>query len=97
MSNLMNAHYLHTATKSGKRVTLAALEFTDKSWHVGAAKCNPKDQYNKKFGRRIAEGRALKNPLVVYPPTDQSLITKLLKAEALELDNKQFSFIKLSE
>lgn len=33
---------------------------------MGYSLCNPKDQFNKKIGRRIAYGRMIKNPYGYY-------------------------------
>ena len=47
---------------SGKRVTLAAnYNEENSSLNIATSRCSPKDQFSKKLGRIIAEGRLEKN------------------------------------
>lgn len=34
---------------------------------IGKSECSEKDNYDEKKGRKIAEGRAIKNPMVAVP------------------------------
>lgn len=59
----MNKNYYYYGKKNGKRVCLAGVPNEDRSLHIGIAECSKKDNFNKKLGRKIAEGRALKKPI----------------------------------
>lgn len=39
---------------------------TERGLQIGQAICSEKDTFNKKLGRTISEGRALKNPIAVF-------------------------------
>jgi hypothetical protein len=53
----MKTIFIHGKTKSGRRFTIAGVPDKDKL-KIGLAICNPKDQFCKKIGRSISEGRA---------------------------------------
>lgn len=53
----MKTIFIRSQTKSGRRFTLAGFPDGNKL-KIGLAVCNPKDQFCKKIGRSIAEGRA---------------------------------------
>jgi len=53
----MDPIFIHSITKSGRRFTICGLPDGDKL-KIGLAICNPRDQFCKRIGRNIAEGRA---------------------------------------
>lgn len=73
----MKIHYLrnvHSRKPFGCQVTLS-------DGRSGISLCNPKDTFNKKFGRRIAEGRALKSEpgVILLPPIESDKLMKKLE------------------
>jgi hypothetical protein len=60
----MKTYYIYeTAKKSKRRLSIAAF-ISENQLCIGVAQCSKKDQFNKKIGRAIAEGRALKHPTI---------------------------------
>jgi hypothetical protein len=58
--------YNHCTDKKGRRFTVAAVAsegLLGVSVNIGIARYNEHDNYCKKLGRRIAEGRAQKRPV----------------------------------
>ena len=52
----MKTYYLHSTAKSGRRFTLAAT-VKDDNLLIGSALCSNKDQFCRRIGRNISEGR----------------------------------------
>ena len=50
----------------------------------GAAFCNPKDQFNKKTGRRVAQGRFEKHPYDIHLSTEDEETDKALRTIIVE-------------
>ena len=57
--------YTHGTDKSGKRFTLAAKKVKDDKVQFGLAICNERDNFCRKIGRKIAEGRAVGRPVQI--------------------------------
>lgn len=56
----------HGETEDGRRFTVAGVyEKTTSEVKFGVAICGPRDQFARKVGRAIAEGRAKKHPTLV--------------------------------
>ena len=66
-------YYYSTPTKQRKnRLSFAGIyNPEDRSINIGVAQCNRKDTFIKKFGRSIAEHRAIKKPHIstIVPET----------------------------
>jgi len=87
----MKPYFIHSKTKSGKRFT-AAGNYIGNKIEIGYALCGNKDQFCKKIGRDIAEGRAKKKPmdLITYKdePQPREIINDLRNmAERFAEDN----------
>ena len=52
----MKTYFVHSTAKSGKRFTLAAKLIEDEMF-VASAVCSKKDNFSRKIGRLISEGR----------------------------------------
>lgn len=58
-------YYLYSnPQKREKRITMVGF-LNQNNLQIGLSECSEKDQFNKKLGRQIAEGRAQKNPTTV--------------------------------
>jgi len=60
--------YNHCKDKQGRRFTVAAVVedgLLNAKVSLGIARCSSKDNFNKKIGRAIAEGRATKRPIEI--------------------------------
>lgn len=57
---------IHGSTEDGKRFTIAGIyKQEDNQVNFGVSLCAPHDQFTRKTGRQIAEGRAEKKPTLV--------------------------------
>jgi len=63
--------YLTLKVKNKEHKLTYAGIVKDNKLHVGEAMCSPKDEFNKKLGRTIALGRAVKHPLVKLDLSDK--------------------------
>jgi len=52
--------------KTNRDITLAGVRVGD-NLQIAGTKCNPKEQFEKKRARMIAEGRAEKKPIMIIP------------------------------
>jgi hypothetical protein len=60
--------------KNYPRYTICgSLDYDTNLLSFGVACCSGKDVYNKKIGRRISEGRALKTPIVTVSVTKENI------------------------
>lgn len=63
-------HYRHIKNKDGHPVITLAIERIESGknydCNIGIAFCNPKDSYNRKLGRIIAEGRLYKGKVKAF-------------------------------
>lgn len=60
--------------KNYPRYTICgSLDYDTNLLSFGIACCSGKDVYNKKIGRRISEGRALKTPIVTVSVTKENI------------------------
>lgn len=60
----------HGVTNDERRCTIVGLYDKERSQiRFGVAICGPRDQFAKKVGRTIAEGRAAKHPTIVKERT----------------------------
>lgn len=63
-------HYRHIKNKHGHPVITLAIERIESvssyDCNIGIAFCNPKDSYNRKLGRIIAEGRLYKGKVKAF-------------------------------
>lgn len=60
--------------KNYPRYTICgSLDYDTNLLSFGVARCSGKDVYNKKIGRRISEGRALKTPIVTVSVTKENI------------------------
>ena len=55
--------------KSKNKITIAGI-LDNNHIQIGVARCNKTDVFLKKIGRKISEGRALKNPLCIIDIVD---------------------------
>ena len=76
----------HGETTDGRRFTVVGLYNKDQANEIkfGVAICGPQDNFARKVGRKIAEGRAIKNPTLVKElkielPEDKEGFTHLSK------------------
>lgn len=70
MSNKTHYYYYVRKDENVKNDYTFALVAQDNGYfNVGMAKCSTKDNFSKATGRLIAEGRAVKKPIVIIPPT----------------------------
>jgi len=76
----------HGETIDGRRFTVVGLYNKDHANEIkfGVAICGPQDNFARKVGRKIAEGRAVKNPTLVKElktelPEDKDGFTNLSK------------------
>ena len=63
---MKKSRFYHTAPRMKVEAFVDLLSF-------GVACCSGKDVYNKKIGRRISEGRALKTPIVTVSVTKENI------------------------
>lgn len=59
--------YYHFDEGPHKRGATVAATVVEDQLHFGVSICNPGDQFNKKLGRKIASGRAIKRPQNIQP------------------------------
>lgn len=59
-------------SKTTPRVTVAGI-IKDDQISFGVSRCSTKDQFFKKKGRHIAEGRATKTPFATFPAPEKEL------------------------
>lgn len=62
--------YTHGTDNSGRRFTIAAKKINENTVQFGLAICNERDNFCRKIGRKIAEGRAVARPVQVLEMVD---------------------------
>lgn len=83
--------YRTKAEIEGRRATVVGLE-ENGTLSLGVAISNPKDNFSKRLGKKIALGRALKKPIIV-PNIDGKITQTSFIALASELASKKISKI----
>jgi hypothetical protein len=76
----MKTYFIHTTTALGSRVTFAARPSGD-DLLIATAQCNPKDQFTRRLGRVISEGR-LDAGKVFIKKINENLVASLRKFTA---------------
>ena len=82
--------YFHGKDKDDNRYTLAAIE-SDGIIKFGSAVCSKKDNFSKKIGRLIAEGRAKTKPIT----TLENIRHNRNKEDTIELRKKVFNVFSI--
>lgn len=67
--------YTHGTSDSGRRFTIAAKKIDANTVQFGLAICNQRDNFCRKIGRRIAEGRAVVRPVQILEIVDSATET----------------------
>lgn len=67
------------STHKNQMFTVAIVPSDDRTVNVGVAVCNKKDQFNKKIGRMVSHGRALKCPVLQFSDGDTTTIEGMLE------------------
>jgi hypothetical protein len=74
------------------RVTVVG-EHSDGEWRIAVARCSNKDNFHRKKGRMIAEGRLAKNKIYARVPSEDATSTNFVRmakhfAEEVKLTKK---------
>ncbi len=57
--------FYYTYSREHKLSVVGYINKKENKFQIGISQCSDKDEYNKKIGREIAKGRAIKKPLIV--------------------------------
>ena len=74
-----NTRFYYKHCENGGVITAAALRDEDRIVRIGLAFCSPKDHFKKEIGRKIAIGRAIKNPTMVNTGNSTSLMKSVVE------------------
>ncbi len=67
------------ADRKNQRFTIAIVPVDATTANVGVAVCSVKDPFNKRVGRLMAHGRAIKRPTLNYTAVDTTTIEGMLE------------------
>jgi len=64
-------------TLTGRRFTIAAVTRKGNTY-IAVAECSNNDQFSRKLGRKVAESRAVHNPMHVYEGEDRTAAINIM-------------------
>lgn len=83
--------YGESASNPKVRFTIAMVPTGINTCSVGIAICSEKDQFNKKIGRTMAEGRANKRPYMMIVGMDTTTVEGMLSIKTMMKNEIRFN------